>query len=38
MPVEYITPEWWFPEKSMNAADMQADSEPPEIAAMKVAY
>ena len=32
--VEYM----WCPEKAMNAADMQADSEPPEIEAMKVAY
>jgi len=40
LPVEYITPEWWCPEKAMNAADMQDDSEPPEtaVAAMRVAY
>ena len=40
LPPKYITPEWWCPEQSANAADMQNDSEPPEtaLAAMRVVY
>jgi len=40
LPPEYITPEWWCPEQSANAADMQDNSEPPETAAaeMRVVY